>query len=682
MMEAPLNQRIARQSAFASGVGFLLVVAPGGTAVAGTIRDDVADSRYTSLAADARYAPVGQMSWTSSGGGYIGSGTLLSSSWVLTAAHCVDDAAATNVRFKVGNVTYGASRWFAHAGWNDSLSAGYDIGLVKLSAPVTNVAPAARFTSPSELGLVGTSAGFGRTGTGLTGDTLAPGTKRAGQNTLDILGSKIGYSSRIVLADFDSPAASKNLSWSPSAAPLAMEYSIAPGDSGGGLFVDVQGKARLAGVHSFGLAYDGTVNSSYGDVFGVTRVTSFNEWIDDMIAVNWSNAAGGSFAAAANWSGTAAPAATDVVGFKTPGAYTVHLTSPAASDRILARAGHVTLDLGGHAYDLTSTSAEGSLIVGKYSGNNAAVTATNGTIATRDVVVGELPGSAGKVTVGPAATLHAAGSAYVGGSSLGAGGTGTLTVQDGGSLNVTGTLQAHAAGTINYDGGTLAAAKVALTGGGRMTLSAGGDKLPQVGSLDITGTSKLDLADNDLILNYTGASPAETVRQYLLAGLAGGSWTGTGITSSAAADDADKATAIGWAEAASLGLDTFLGTAVDATTLLLKYTWYGDANLDGQIGIDDYTLLDRGIARSLTGWVNGDFNYDGSVNAADYLLIDKGYALQTGTLSAELLSARAEMFGEAYVGQLITSVPEPTAALTAALTTTLALARRRRTNAP
>jgi hypothetical protein len=98
---------------------------------------------------------------------------------------------------------------------------------------------------------------------------------------------------------------------------------------------------------------------------------------------------------------------------------------------------------------------------------------------------------------------------------------------------------------------------------------------------------------------------------------------------------------------------------VDATSLLVEYTWYGDANLDGRVDGDDYALMDRGLARGLSGWVNGDFNYDGVVDAGDFLLADASYAAGGGVLSAGFLAEREAEFGARYVRELLAVVPEP-----------------------
>ena len=62
----------------------------------------------------------------------------------------------------------------------------------------------------------------------------------------------------------------------------------------------------------------------------------------------------------------------------------------------------------------------------------------------------------------------------------------------------------------------------------------------------------------------------------------------------------------------------------------MKYTYGGDANLDGVINIDDYTQIDSSISAggALKGWLNGDFNYDGNIDIDDYTIIDSNIAIQ------------------------------------------------------
>jgi hypothetical protein len=73
---------------------------------------------------------------------------------------------------------------------------------------------------------------------------------------------------------------------------------------------------------------------------------------------------------------------------------------------------------------------------------------------------------------------------------------------------------------------------------------------------------------------------------------------------------------------------TFDNQSVTTSDVLVKYTYYGDANLDGKVDGSDYSRVDAGFISNgkLTGWANGDFNYDGKINGTDYSLIDATYA--------------------------------------------------------
>ena len=68
---------------------------------------------------------------------------------------------------------------------------------------------------------------------------------------------------------------------------------------------------------------------------------------------------------------------------------------------------------------------------------------------------------------------------------------------------------------------------------------------------------------------------------------------------------------------------TFEGQNSVVTDVLVKYTWYGDANVDGKVDGSDYSRIDFAYTSDLaqpglyTGWSNGDFNYDGGINGSD-----------------------------------------------------------------
>src|SRR5262249_54661545 len=154
--------------------------------------------------------------------------------------------------------------------------------------------PAARYTLTDELGKTETTVGYGRGGTGSLGATIAPGTKRAGPNVLDLVSGKT------MMVDFDDP--NNPSSSSMGTTVLAQEYLPAPGDSGGANFVNVGGLNYIAGITSFSSVLDGVDDSDYGDRAGMTRVSQFNAWVDSQIAFSWNQAAGGAFGTVGNWS--------------------------------------------------------------------------------------------------------------------------------------------------------------------------------------------------------------------------------------------------------------------------------------------------------------------------------------------------------------------------------------------
>ena len=190
----------------------------------------------------------------------------------------------------------------------------------------------------------------------------------------------------------------------------------------------------------------------------------------------------------------------------------------------------------------------------------------------------------------------------------------------------------------------------------------------------LSNSGLLQLNQNDLIVRNADATG---IAAELSEGFNGGRWNGTnGIAISSAAANTGMALGILLnTNAAGTALkSTFDGQSVSQTDVLVKYTYYGDANLDGKVDASDYSLIDSGYLTHVTGWYNGDFNYDGVINGSDYTLIDNAFNTQSVVLNSESAATTSEL-AEAGGSQ---SVPEPGSLGILFIAATGLLGRRRR----
>ena len=197
------------------------------------------------------------------------------------------------------------------------------------------------------------------------------------------------------------------------------------------------------------------------------------------------------------------------------------------------------------------------------------------------------------------------------------------------------------------------------------------------GTLTIAPTGTLNLKVNNLIVK-TGIAGVPTagvyngIQRYAQTGLyngAGGFWDGPGINSSNAATDPLQAHAIGVVDNAIAGYSSWPPLEPHALTgpeILVKYTYFGDADLDGQITSGDYLLIgDPSLGP--VAWLSGDFDYDGAITSGDYLLIGGGQAAFDGPGGGPLVSQGG-----------IGVVPEPTGLALLSAGVIGLLARRRK----
>jgi autotransporter-associated beta strand protein len=338
----------------------------------------------------------------------------------------------------------------------------------------------------------------------------------------------------------------------------------------------------------------------------------------------------------------------------------------------------------------------------------------------------------GSITIGSALNLNATGTIILGGGILGLnaagqfnwnGGTIQATVDQALSLNATlgaagatldttnrtvswsghlsgaggltklgtGTLTLLApsthSGGVNVTAGTLVIAHAGGLGTGGLSIASGATArvlpgLPQavsVASVATAGSGQLDLTNNSMIIR---GMPLAQVQALVQQAFNAGHWDGAGggITSSTAAA-ASTTTAIGFASNALLHKTSFKGVeGLSPTDVLVRYTYYGDADLNGTTTLDDFTLFLNGYQNAGDTWGKGDFDYSGSVTLDDFTLFLRGYQQQGAPLSQiEALIAGVPMSPAERAAMLAAAqaVPEPAAAFAVLALASANLLRRR-----
>ena len=275
---------------------------------------------------------------------------------------------------------------------------------------------------------------------------------------------------------------------------------------------------------------------------------------------------------------------------------------------------------------------------------------------------------------------------------LGAGGT---IVSSGGALTIDhGMINSPGNGSVTVANGgamvtnNLRTEVTTLQGAITVRANGGSGGASKVETLLMTATGKLNLKNNDLVV---GTGSVGTVRGLIKTGLLGIS----GITSDVATPTIHG---FGYASGNDPNLSPLLGTSLsgqtfDTDSVLVKFTYRGDADLDGDSDLDDLGFWANSFTGDLgnpinpvTFWTQGDWDYDGETDLDDLGFWSSTF---TGDLGGGGLSVYAPNASEGALAALsqmgITAVPEPsTISLTiiAALTTLQNLRRRKRCPPP
>jgi hypothetical protein len=247
----------------------------------GIRRHDQPDRLYLELAQRAEFNSVLPLM---ADGIVVGSSVLVESKWLLTAKHVLNDMSGAQFSTRVDSLVISVARVTGH---NSA-----DLALLELTSPVSSVTPSPLYSGQEELNRELVSVGFGLGGEG--DQTLGSvwsqgpegmGIKRAGMNAIDSIEGGL-----IMQADFDHPSDARyNMTGSKEA--LMLEYLPMNGDSGGGLFGNVQGEWKLFGITLGAVSppkdVDGVGNVgksvAYGWIAQWHRVSMEVDWIQEVI---------------------------------------------------------------------------------------------------------------------------------------------------------------------------------------------------------------------------------------------------------------------------------------------------------------------------------------------------------------------------------------------------------------
>lgn len=234
----------------------------GSAVLGGTIDPKAKDSQHIEYAKNFKciYKICGRYQGESNTFFYA-SAVAINPEWVLTAAHVVENAQSGYITQEDGQKN-NIVKFICHSDFKKNNFGYYDIALCKVKNNLLLNFYPELYDEPDEVGRVCSIAGFGDTGNFVTGVSISDGKKRAGSNIIDQIDRHL-------------------LICTPSTArKTELEFIIANGDSGGGLFI----ANKLAGINSCVISSDKKTDSSYGDEGGHTRISVFKEWIHKTIA--------------------------------------------------------------------------------------------------------------------------------------------------------------------------------------------------------------------------------------------------------------------------------------------------------------------------------------------------------------------------------------------------------------
>ena len=343
---------------------------------------------------------------------------------------------------------------------------------------------------------------------------------------------------------------------------------------------------------------------------------------------------------------------------------TVNVSSPVTANSL-----NFSTDatMAGYMLSGSTITLTGDAVITTGAGTNGTSNAGGGTHTIASV----LAGSAGMYKAGGGTLVLTGANNYTGGTTVGGG---TLQIGGGGTTgSIAGdvvnlaNLAFNRSDTYTFGGNISGTGSLTQQGSGRLILtgasSYSGVTTVQSGALQVNNASAAmnvltnaggaNVSGGFLVLDYSasGVSVGSTVQILLKTAYNGG--TSSFLTGQLRNASATSAIGLGWVDNAATKQVTVMPAM------------YGDANLDGTVGLADLNTLLTNYGKSGMTWSQGDFNYDGTVGLADLNTLltyyGKSGPLQIANAPYPNLDSQALQLlaGDGIKLSGVTAVPEP-----------------------
>ena len=199
----------------------------------------------------------------------------------MTAAHEFNIHPEKGISVEVNGQTLQITKVIVHPDYKTKL---VDLALIKFDTKYKGK-PCKLYQSDKEKGLVATIVGFGRAADALVSDGKQDEVgKIAGQNVIDAF--EASDRKDVLVVDMDSPT-NPLFNRLGDKTPLDLEYMMYAGDSGGGMFAEVNKKWVLIGINNTfilpGKEIMELMNGKlmfYGWISFYARVSLYKDWIE------------------------------------------------------------------------------------------------------------------------------------------------------------------------------------------------------------------------------------------------------------------------------------------------------------------------------------------------------------------------------------------------------------------